>query len=182
MRPSTLFAVLVLVWPSVACASFNGPIHFSFGATVVFGVLGALPGALVVLLLEAKAPTWAPPSWQGALAALALGYCILRLTGVVGPAGDRARLLFPVPPLIELVLIAFVTSSRARRAAGWAVAVASTVLLALAQIFGDPAAGHPRIDGWGVLFGGAFTTALAWRIGAYLGERSMRRPHLRPPH
>lgn len=177
MRASTLFAALVLVWPSAAFASFNGQLHFSFGAHVVFGVIGALPGALVVLLLEAKAVTWAPPSWQGALAAVALVYCVLRVTGLVGPAGDRGFYILPIPPLIELILITFVTSSRPRHAAGWAVAAAIVLLLGLAQALAPPSGARPGNASWGLIGGGAATTALLWRLGALFGERSLRRRH-----
>jgi hypothetical protein len=171
------FAAMVLVWPSVACASFNGPLHLSFGANVVIGVIAALPGAIAVLLLEWKGATWTPPSWAGALAALAFGYCLLRLTGLVGPAGDRGRGLLAIPPLIELALITVVRSSRARQAAGWAVAAASVVLLGLAQTsnaLGPP--GRPN-EGWGLLCGGVLATALLWRVGVWLGQRTLRRLH-----
>lgn len=178
MKRSMPFAATVVVWPSVACASFNGPLHLSFGANVAIGVIAALPAAIVVLVLEWKGATWTPPSWAGALAALAFGYCVLRLTGLVGPAGDRGRALLAIPPLIELVLITFVPSSRARHAAGWAVAAASVLLLGLGQTssnaLGPP--GRPN-EGWGLSCGGVLVTALLWRLGVWLGQRTVRRLH-----
>jgi len=176
MRPSLAFAAMVLVWPSIACASFGGQLHLSFGANVVIGVIAALPGAIAVLVLEWKGATWTPPSWAGALAALAFGYCVLRVTGLVGPAGDRGRGLLAIPPLVELVLITFVPSSRARHAAGWAVAAASVLLLGLAQTssnaLGPP--GRPK-EGWGLVCGGVLATAVLWRFGVWLGQRTLRR-------
>ena len=182
MRPSVPCAAMVLVWPSVACASFNGPINFPFGLCVLLGVLAALPGAVVVLFLEWRAVTWTPPSWAGALAGLALVYCVLRVAGLVGPAGDRAFYLLPIPPLIELVLITFVPSSRVRHAAGWAVAAAGSALLVglvLTLKLAGPAA--RSIEAWGLIFGGALTTALLWRVGVWLGQRTLRRRHQERP-
>jgi len=166
----------VLVWPSVACASFNGRIDLPVGVCVVLGVLGALPGAVVVLFLEWRAATWTPPSWAGALAGLALVYCVLRVTGLVGPAGDRGFLLLPIPPLIELVLITFVPSSRVRHVAGWAAAAAGSALLVGLVLALDPAGPSVRPnEAWGLICGGALTTALLWRLGVWLGQRTVRR-------
>lgn len=176
MRPSMPFAAMVLVWPSAAFASFNGPLHLSFGASVMIGVVAALPGATGVLLMEWKGATWTPPWWAGALAALVFAYCVLRLAGVVGPAGDRGRALLTIPPLIELALITFVPSPRTRHAAGWVVVAASVLLLGLMQTFsnalGPP--GRPNA-GWGLLCGGVLATALLWRLGVWLGQRILRR-------
>jgi hypothetical protein len=166
---------MALVWPSVAWASFNGPIHFSFGVSVVFGVIGALPGAIVILLLEWKGATTRPPSWLGALAALALVYCVLRLAVLPGWSGDRGLFVLPIPPLIEFVLITFVTSPRARQAAGWAVAAASILLLALAPALAAPAVQFSK-DAWGPIGGGALTTALLWQLGVRQGKRVLARP------
>ncbi len=178
-----MLAAAVLVWPSVACASFNGPLHFPWGFCVVFGVLGALPGAVVVLFLEWKASTWTPPSWAGALAGLALIYCVLRVTGLVGPAGDRGLFLQPIPPLIELVLITFIPSSRVRHAAGWfAAAAGSALLVGLVQIFNTAGPSARSSEAWGLMGGGALTTALLWRLGVWLGQRTLRRLHHERPH
>jgi hypothetical protein len=164
---------MVLVWPSVACASFNGRIDLPFGFCVVIGVVAALPGAVVVLFLEWRAVTWTPPSWVGALAGLALAYSVLRVTGLVGPAGDRGFSLLPIPPLIELVLITFVPSSRVRHAAGWAAAAAaSALLIGLVLALEAPAR---SIEAWGLMGGGALTTVLLWRLGVWLGQRTLRR-------
>jgi hypothetical protein len=167
---------MVLVWPGVAWASFNGPIHFPFAICVVLGVLGAVPGGLVVLFLEWKASTWTPPWWAGALAALVLVYCVLRVTGLVGPAGDRALYVQPVPPFVELLLITVIPSSRVRHVAGWAaVAAGSALLVALVQTL-DPAGSSARsAEAWGLAGGGALTTALLWRLGVWLGQRTLRR-------
>jgi hypothetical protein len=173
-----LLAALVLVWPSVACASFNGRIDLPFGVCVVIGVLGALPGAVVVLFLEWRAATWTPPSWAGALAGLVLVYCVFRVTGLVGPAGDRALYLQPIPPSIELALITFLPSSRVRHAVGWAAAAAgSAMLVGLVLALEAPGSAVQLIQAWGLMFGGALTTALLWRLGVRLCQRTLRRLH-----
>ena len=174
VRPleASLLAAMLLVWPSVACASFNGRLDFPFGLNVAFGVLGALPGAVVILLLEWQLPSRTPPPWVGPAAALAAVYCLLRLAGVVGAAGDRPLIpLLAAPSLIDLILITYVTSSRWRHAAGWAVAAGSLLIFVLARPE-DPARSSQE---WGVLVGGAPTTFLLWRIGFSLGQRSLRR-------
>jgi len=174
-RPSVSFAALLLVWPSVACASFNGRIDLPFGACVAIGVVAALPGAIAVLLLEWRATTWLPPPWAGALAGLSFVYCVLRLTGLVGPAGDRGFYLLPIPPLIEFVLIAFVHSTRVRHAVIWAVAAASVLLVGLALTFNASGPSARPSEGWGVVCGGAVTTVLLWRLGVWLGQWTLRR-------
>jgi hypothetical protein len=174
-----LLAAMVLVWPSVAGASFNGRLDFPVGFCVVFGVFGALPGAVVVLFPEWKAATWTPPSWAGALAGLALVYCVLRVTGLVGPAGDSLLYLQPIPPLLELVLITFVPSSRVRHAAGWAAAAAGSAFLVGLVLTAGPSV-RP-IEAWGLACGGALTTALLWQLGVRLGQRTLRRLHHERP-
>jgi hypothetical protein len=175
-----LLAAMVIVWPSLAWASFNGPIHLPFGICVVIGVLGALPGAVVVLFLEWKAATWTPPWWSGALAGLALVYCVGRLTGLVGPAGDRGWYLQPIPPLIQLVLITFVPSSRVRHVAGWSGAAAGSALLVVLVLTLNPAGPSVRsMEAWGLVGGGALTTALLWRLGVWLCQRTLHRLRLR---
>jgi hypothetical protein len=173
---------MVLVWPSVASASFNGPLHFPFGFCVAIGVIAALPGAVVVLFLEWRAATWTPPWSAGALAGLALVYCVLRVTDLVGPAGDRGFYLLPIPPLIELGLITFVPSSRVRHAAGWAaVAAGSALLVGLVLTLKAPGAAVRLIEAWGLMGGGALTTALLWRLGVWLCQRTLRRRHHERP-
>jgi hypothetical protein len=172
----------MLLWPSVAWASFNGPLHFPVGFCVLFGVLGALPGAVVVLFLEWKAATWTPPAWAGALAGVVLVYCVLRVTGLVGPAGDRGLYLQPIPPSIELLLITFVPSSRVRHVAGWAAAAAgSAFLVGLVQTVSFPGPSARPGEAWALIGGGALATALLWRTGVWLGQRTLRRlRHERP--
>jgi hypothetical protein len=167
-------AAMVLFWPAVAAASFNGRIDLPFGVIVAAGVFGALPGAVAVLLLEWAGATRTPPSWAGALAAVVLVYCVLRVTGLVRGA-EPGWFLFPIPPLIELVLITFITSPHTRHAAGWVVAVAILLILWLTPAVGQPANLQFAKDAWAVIIGGAPTTALLWQVGVRLGRRSLRR-------
>jgi hypothetical protein len=174
MKRSMPFAAMVLVWPSVACASFGGSINLPWGFVLVLAALFALPGAIVVLLLEWIGATRTPPSWLGAVAALPLVYCVLRATGLVRGA-EPGHFLLPIPPLIELVLITFITPPRVRHAVGWGAAVASTLLLGLLPPVGPVSGQQHSRDSWVVILGGAFTTALLWQIGVWLGRRSLRR-------
>jgi hypothetical protein len=177
-----LIATMALVWPGVAWASFNGRIDLPFGFCVAIGVIGALPGAIVVFFLEWRASVWTPPWWAGALAALALVYCILRVTGLVGPAGDRGWLVLPIAPLIEHVLITFIPSSRVRHTAGWvAVAAGGALLFALVLILDNEGGAAREIEAWGLVGGGGLTTALFWRLGVHLCQRTLRRLHPERP-
>ncbi|MFO1413756.1 MAG: hypothetical protein U1F10_07590 [Burkholderiales bacterium] len=160
-----------------AWASFGGN-YFTLTPVdkLVVGFLGALPGAILGGVFEYVLFARRPPAWVGALALLLAAASAARFLGL-GPRGDAAFFLFPVPPLSVLGLACLVRAPKVRLALVWAVALAGWWAVATIDGHGWPLS----LAAFALPTGGAIASLLFWQAAHLLAARRAARAGAAPP-